>query len=107
MVFFIINIENAYKVEETSDGSVRITREVCKSCKLGNKLIGSLVRNVQYGRPPIYQKDLVKKVPWKKEMENVMEEDAMEASTSKAGRIEHLRFSDNSDVFKLKKSSNV
>lgn len=41
-----------FKIEDTPDGGVRITREICKSCKIGNKMIGSLMRNVQYGRGP-------------------------------------------------------
>jgi hypothetical protein len=38
------------KYFDTVDGGVRITIEMCRNCKIGNKMLGSLVHNVQYGR---------------------------------------------------------
>lgn len=41
-----------FKIEETPEGGVKITRELCKNCKTGNKVIGAMIRNVQYGKGP-------------------------------------------------------
>ena len=97
---FKIFICNIIKIEEISNGSVRITQELCKSCKIGNKLIGSLIRSVQYGRPPIYQKGLVKKqdeVIYASTNRGTVVE--MGESSSKAGSIKHFALKPISEVY--------